>query len=310
MAVPLTEFDTQVAALAASLVRHGYDSSVSEAFAVLSVTRLMRWCWSYLTDVIGDGEQVDAIADLVKMPPGALPRILVKHGLLRVYKGHFYMPMAYRERSASLGRRWKKENKDVYFAARERASRSYALPLVDLERSKPHAPAREVIEAGKTDIFGEKIVVDTDALKPKKKRKSNARRSSPTATPGHKELTEYWVAQWSLCHSGAKYPYRVLDATIIKKILQATSSVQHAKQVLDAYLAEPGRYYLGKGLKKCWGDIARFIAAAGGPSSRGVTYARASEPLPDLSIRPGPERSGVEHPAREPDPGGSGPSPF
>lgn len=262
--------------LAEALVKYGIDEGVSALYARGIIATLKDWCWTNLTDVVGNATDVDAAAGSPTLPVAALANVMVRCKLLGVSKGEYYMPSAYTERPFTTDKQWRRKERVSWEAAKERAK---AFKFVKIP------PKVQAVDAGSTDLFGDPLPVEPEpkpAPEPKKKPKPKQ-----SGVPGYKEIVAYWCEQWTK-HAGnavAKYPFGSIDGRNIKNLLAKTESIEHAKAVIDAYMLNGDRFYGGKGTKQFIGNLSRWVSEASGGNAR-----RANE-LPNERDDPLPRRT-------------------
>lgn len=274
--------DNPLARLAASLERYGIDAKLSDSVAKGVVLALREWCWAEQTDLLGTAADIDEIVRL-PLPAQSLGRILLRAKVVGLTKGRFFLPSAYSERPVYIDKRWRRNDAAGYKAAKLRASRR-------IETGEVPPPPPPPPESGvKMDLFGQPLV-DVEAEtggkiveKSKDTKAKNKKGKSNGGVPGYQEVVDYWFEHWATREGGGTpYPFGPTDGAIIKRLIQRTPSVEHAKRVLDAYLRETDRFYAGKPLKKL--DLPRYIAAAangGRHGAREIRYSAHDADLPD-----------------------------
>ena len=249
-----------LAQLTGSLAQYGVPETYASLVAGGIVRALQEWCWANMTDVVGTSKNVDGICSS-PLPVLSLARLLVVHGILRPDKGSFFLPSAFSARSTAVDRRWRRLSNDSYLLAKARALGQ--MTLFDIEN------------------MTDSKFIEVNALGDKRKVKSDGKAKS---TPGFVEVRTYWFEQWSvLVGNASKYPFSGVDGACIKKLVEQTDGVEHAKRTIDAYLACSERFYAGKPLKKLIGDLPRFIATCAVSDGGSGTIGDPSGDIPDLT---------------------------
>lgn len=203
-----------------SLVGVGIDADLAPLVAKGLVAELQEWCWANLTDIVGRVADVDRILDRI-----------IDHSPLTL-KGGVLAPMlmaagilAVDKGRFYLPSAW--TERPVYISQRWlRAS----LPKRRFARDRP------------------------------RKRRPRRRTQKARATALEKEIRTYWCQRWSVIIGGGEpYPFDLVDARCLRKLISASRDMDHAKSIIDAYFqSRRNHFYAGKPLSKLVCDLGPY----------------------------------------------------
>ncbi len=224
--------DRPEAILAAYLVKHGTDKSISILVARGCIATIQWWCWENATDMIGTPADVDKLVNGA-LPPGVFSKAMYQAGMTGYSKGVVYLKRAVREAPDYIRRRWKLLSLDGYTAARRRSRAQAVIPPGESVRDVP------------IDLFGDPIEHE---------------KGTPRGhgIPGHRELISFWIGQWRERY-GATYPFQPKDARFIQAIIQATEDITAARNAIDSYLSCADKFFSGHTLGKLVQELPRFV---------------------------------------------------
>ena len=245
--------------------------------------KLKHWCWSSMTDILGEGDNVDRIVGWSGRQSGVAAPLLFRCALAGCEKGVYYLPSAIRECPEYFRQKWRRTNKVSYELAVERA----AAPLVRttaVARDKA-TPRPEPVETAPSP-GEEKVSIPTGLFEteaPEEKKREQERKGHP----GHKELVTYFCDAWAGRHGGTRYPFTAADGAHIKRILTAAGDLATARRVVDAFLSSTDRWHRQRGFRLglLVADLPAFLAKANGHDASvpgGLAYAGAGEALPGV----------------------------
>jgi hypothetical protein len=245
------EQDRRLHLIGETLIRDGYPAVTADILAEGFVGRLRRRVYAALDDVIGSGDDLEALAGW-KGPPRSLAAAMLRAGYVREINGVLVMVDAVNEAPEYVKKRWSRQKPLAYKQAVARCG-------------KPNI-ANE--QAGYTDDDGDDWDFEAEMKKESDMQEQiglfGAEPDKPgekhVATPGFTELKEFWHARYREVE-GITYPWRSRDFAELKRIIDALHDVHRAKRAIDKFLACRERFYEGHELRKLTNDLARFAGA-------------------------------------------------
>lgn len=264
-----------IARLAVSLKANGVPSEFTTAAANGIVYGLLRYGWERLSDQIPSSETMRSLFDL-PLPAKLLRALVIESGLAYNLGGVLILCHALEEVPHYVQQRWRRSSPKSYQRAVERYKQrtgwtrgrqkgEYAVARPPPEEDEQYQAQDETEtipidpESYRVDLFGDPI----DERPRQKHRQTIARADS--AYPGHKDIVEYWCNQWKRRYN-CEYPFTKKDAGHIGKLLRTLGSVQRIRNVIDTYLAQRDKFFVGHPLGKLVTQLSIFVANAEAPT--------------------------------------------
>jgi hypothetical protein len=261
------ENDRRLAVVAEALVNAGYPAAIAPVLAEGFVARLRRRVYAALDDVVGSGDDLEALAGW-QGPPRSLSAAMVRAKYVRPLDGVLVMVDAVNEAPEYLKKRWQRQNRKGYDAAVRRcAEPNVAHQRVgvpgdddDYDYAAEERRERELWDMpDQTSLFGPE---------PSEPGAKYANQSE------HQAVVHYWTEHYPAQHGGVKYPWRKRDFRHVAEFIAAVPDAQRRRWIIDAYLRCPKPFFRGHEWRKLIDGLAEFAALAGQPAG-GVGPARA-----------------------------------
>jgi hypothetical protein len=276
--------DNRIKAIAQAVATAGYPESLAATLAEGFIARLRRRVYAALDDLIGDGDDVEALCGW-KGPPRYLSAALLQAGYIRDIHGVYVMGDAVNEAPEYVKKRWQRANRPGYEEAVKRCG-------------KPNVANQRMTVPGDEDDY------DYEGEMKKEADMHNTQGSlfgiepdqpgeKHVAITGFTQFKEAYHAAY-LAAYGHAYPWRPRDFKEIERIVAALADANAYPRLIAAFLACRDKFYAGHELRKLYTDLAKFVASAGKVgSSAGSNAALRTHGRPeDAVIRPKARRSG------------------
>lgn len=245
--------DARIRAIAEAVCRAGYPEAFAGILAEGFIARLRRQVWAALNDLIGDGDDVEALCGW-KGPPRSLTVALERAGYVNDVQGVFVMGDAVNEAPEYVKKRWQRANRAGYDAAVARCGKpnvvNARLAVAGIDDDYDYEGEMKK-EADMHESQGSLFGVEPD--QPGEKH---------VAITGFTQFKEAWHAAYHAAY-GFAYPWRPRDFKEIERIVAALADAADYPRIIRAYLACRERFYAGHELRKLYTDLAKFVAAAG-----------------------------------------------
>jgi hypothetical protein len=246
------EQDRRLRMVADALLRSGVPDTYALILAEGHVARLRRRVYSALDDVIGSGDDLEALAGW-QGPPRSLSAAMQRAGYVREVNGVLIMVDAVAEAPEYVKKRWQRQRRASYDAAVKRAAapnivhQRYGVPGDDDDYDYEGEMSKETAWQ-QQGLFGP----DPQGAE------------QHATTPGHREVRDYWLQRYAAVF-GRDYVFGGRDAKAIATIIAAITDVHRVQRIIDAYFTERREFFAGHPTWKLAADINRYAALAGKP---------------------------------------------
>jgi hypothetical protein len=245
--------DERLRAISECVARSGYPAELSDILAEGFVARLRRRVYAALSDVIGTGDDLEALAGW-KGSPRSLAAAMRRAGYVRDIQGVCVMVDAINEAPEYLKKRWQRSNRQSYDAAVKRGgqpnivNRPYGVPGDDDDYDYDAEALREDDMQNQKGLFGDD--------NPTAEREKHVARN-----PGFSEASAAWAQLYEQAE-GRKYTWRGRCNRHVADILKLAGSVADFERIAAAYLADRSNFYAGHELRILARDFIRFQSLA------------------------------------------------
>lgn len=249
------ERDTRLATISAACARAGVPDALCDVYAEGLVARLRRRVFEALSDVIGTGDDLEALAGW-KGPPRLLAKAFELAGYCRDFGGVLVMVDAIPEAPEYVKKRWLRANRATYAEAVCRADKPN---IVHADRPSPSQGPES------TPQVEDDIMATTESLfgeLPEKHGEGANGQEEEAKQPGYRQVADFWHAAYKRQY-GREYPWRPQCRRMLKLTLDAIGEVEGAKRILATYLADRRGFYAGHELRKLYANLAEFTAKRG-----------------------------------------------
>lgn len=232
------------------------------------VQALNEICWDQCDDVLGSPSHVDELLP-TPLPSEVLAGLLRKVQFAGSKRGSTYMRTAYNNAPQNRRAAWRKLNPDGYARASRRASPEPPITnRAAKQRARPGRSPRTAPALWADALTEEDAAPSTDG-------------GGGEYSSAHTTLVSYFMDEWSRTH-GAEYPFSPRDARCITDLRRRTRDIDHAKTVIDRYLANTNPWYAGHPLSKLLPDLPKFVAEARRALNRELPPEYDGDDIPQL----------------------------
>jgi hypothetical protein len=248
------EQDRRLRLVSETLARDGMPAALTDILAEGFVARLRRRVYAALDDVLGSGDDVEALAGW-QGPPRSLVAALQRASYVREINGVFVMVDAVNEAPEYAKKRWQRQKPETY----KRAVARCAKPNV------ANAKAGTVDDADDDWDFEAELQQEDDMQKEQPGLFGDAAvqpGEKHVGTPGFDEAKKCWHEAY-LAVNKVSYPWNDRRWTReLVALLELAGDVHRLKRVFAVYLADRTPRYVGHQLGWLKHDFARFNVLA------------------------------------------------